>query len=65
MSEEIFTTERDVALDVLAARERSAGTCGSDETEIESVIETNVTNTLLVTLSNGDTYTIQIRERLV
>jgi hypothetical protein len=65
MSEEIFTTEHDVALDVLAALEMYAGTCGSDETEIESVIETNVTNTLLVTLSNGDTYTIQIRERLV
>ena len=58
------TTEHDVALDVLAALEMYEGSCGSEATTIDDVIESGERkDTLIVTLSNGDSYWLQVRAR--
>jgi predicted regulator of Ras-like GTPase activity (Roadblock/LC7/MglB family) len=60
MPEEIFTTERDANLDLIAALEMYSGLFGSGETTIEK-IEEGERDSAIVTLSNGDIFEIRIR----
>lgn len=54
-------TERDVALDVVAALDMYDGLCGSEETSIESV-GPGENDTVVVLLDNGQQFRLQVRE---
>lgn len=57
----IYTSERDVALDLVAALEMYEGLMGSDETSIEAV-EPAERERVIITLDNGDKYELTVRE---
>jgi hypothetical protein len=58
-----YSTEYDVTLDVLAALEGWAGLCGGEAIYVERVDEkTDATNTLVLTLDNGDRYEVRVRQ---
>jgi hypothetical protein len=58
------TTEKDVALDILAALDMFAGSVGDDGVVIDEVTESaDAKATLNLTLSNGDRYEIRVRAR--
>jgi len=60
MNEEVTTTESDVALDIVAALDMYAGTCGSEETTIK-LVGPGERDSIVIELSNGDTYRLQVR----
>ena len=65
MVPEIFTTEDDVALDVLAALDYFGGLVGGEATTIDELqISPDDRATILLTLSNGDKYELRVRESL-
>ena len=66
MASEI-TTEHDVTLDLVAALDMYTGLMGSEETTIETLVaESRVGtryHTVVMTLSNGDVYHLDVHDR--
>ena len=60
MNERVHTSERDVTADLLAALEMYDGLCGSESTTITSIAE-GQRNSIVLVLSNGDEYALQVR----
>lgn len=60
-SDTIYTTEKDVAYDTLAALDMFVGSFGSDETVIEDVFMQSTDSAVIVVLDNGDRYELTVR----
>jgi hypothetical protein len=58
---ETTTTEADVALDLVAALDMYDGLMGSETTSIESV-GPGERDTVVLVLTNGDTYRLTVRQ---
>jgi hypothetical protein len=55
-----YTTERDVALDLVAALDMYSGLMGSESTSIELVGPSHRDDALVIQLDNGDTYELRV-----
>jgi hypothetical protein len=59
-TDRIYTTENDVALDLIAALDMYDGSFGAEETTIDKIGE-GERGTVVIVLSNGDEYRLTVR----